>query len=896
MNRNRHTITSGLLSVIFLLFAGGALRAQQLEGCVFLQGNYVEIGVAPNGAFGTPAAAPAGYHSRPVPLSSPLYNPVTGSYQTRGQALGFVADPQKDGWDDGTPSYFGDYFMPGTVQEGYTVQVNGVKSNAWSNNYQTSGATGFTGGPLTGSNIQYITTASDKKAVWEGQQGTLKMRQTISLRNDKAYFTANIFMKNTGTDTLKKIYYMRTLDPDNEVSVTSNFSTKNKIVYQLPNPYNKTLVTATGLVFPASYLGLGTKDCQARSFFHANSLFADANLEQIYNGVVGYNYVDSSTADVCIGLVFKIGDLPPGDSTSFSFAYILNELDLDEAFSETDPGFMYNGNYYTSGSVIVEPTGTLVPLSVVNGNYYNWTWAPGSFLNTTVGPNVDATVSTGPITYTATGVGTGVVASRCSNRTLDITISPYPVVPPPAVFNSNIFYCQNQPAGALQASGPGLKRWYTTSTGGVGSLVAPTPSTAVPGTFIWYVSQEIDGIESARVPVTVIVRTPPVINTVPATPYVCAGDTLKMYLTGTPATYTWTSAPTLLQGTPNDTVRVFPISATTYTVQATDNTGCRNTRQILVDYKLLPAVSVSPDAANVCRGDSVVLTGGLPGLNFSWSPAALLSSTTGDQVKAYPQQPNTIITVTGSDAFGCRNKAQAVLTLKSLPVADLGPDRGLCAGSDLILQPGSFSSYLWQDGATSPTFATSVMGLYWVEVTDNFGCKDRDSILVNSQLQSPADFLPDNLSFCKGNQLTVKVSGYQQYLWSNGSTDSKTTFTAFGYITLEVKDSYGCIGKDTAELKDAHCIPFAVPSGFTPNGDGLNDIFRPTITQLVKGYKMEIRNRWGQLLYATNNARAGWDGTIGGIKQATGVYVYLIAFTDADGKPVSLKGTLTLIR
>ena len=68
----------------------------------------------------------------------------------------------------------------------------------------------------------------------------LLVRQTIIIKNAKSYFTANIFFKNTGIDTLKQIYYMRTVDPDNEVSNTGDFKTKNKIAYQLPNISNKT--------------------------------------------------------------------------------------------------------------------------------------------------------------------------------------------------------------------------------------------------------------------------------------------------------------------------------------------------------------------------------------------------------------------------------------------------------------------------------------------------------------------------------------------------------------------------------------------------------------------------------------------------------------------------------
>lgn len=876
------------------LFVSLSSKAQQLEGCVFLQGDYVEIGIAPNGAFGTPANAPAGYHSRPMPMFNALYNPTTTTFTTRPTALGFVADYGKDGWTTGTPGYFGDYFMPGTVQEGFSLQVNGVKSDAWSNNYQISGSTGFFGGPLSGANISYTATATDKKAVWEGFEGDLLVRQTINLKNTKAYFTANVFLKNTGPFPITKIYYMRTVDPDNEVSISGSYVTKNKIAYQLPNTYNKTLVTATGLSYPASYLGLGTKDCQARCFFLSGGLLASANLESIYNGASGYNYADSSSADVGIGVVFNIGTLAPGDSTTFSYAYILNEADLDEAFAETDPGFMYNGTYYPSGSVIVQPTGTVLPVNIVNGDYYNWTWTPPTLLNTTTGTLVNATVGSAPVTYTTSGVGNGTVASRCSNRTLSITISPYPVSPPPSLNSSNIYYCINQTPSRLSASGPGIIRWYTTATGGTGSLIAPLPVTTVAGTFVWYVSQEIGGVESIRIPVTVIVKPPPTVSILPASPSVCLGDSVQLIASGTSATYTWSPAGTLT-ATAGDTVKAFPLTNTTYTITATDSANCTGNLNVLVTVKPLPAVTVSPVDGAICKGDALQLTASGSALSYSWDASAYLNTTSGPVVIATPAVTTTFF-ATGTDANSCKNRGSATVVVNQLPVPSLGPDKSICIGSTEVLAPGSFTTYAWQDGSTLATLPVNSIGQYWVEVKDGLGCKASDTIKILSLIDLPKDFLPGDMSFCRGNQIAVKVSGYSQYLWSDGSTNAKIIINKFGQYKLTVTDNIGCTGTDSITLFDAHCIPFVVPSAFTPNGDGLNDIFRPLITQLVKGYNMTIWNRWGGIMYETTNAQTGWNGTFSGAKQASGVYVYLIQFIDADGAPIKLQGTVTLIR
>jgi hypothetical protein len=118
-----------LFIAIFLLSAP-IVRAQMVGADVFIQGDYVEIGVGTGGWYGTGAAAPSGYHPR-----------------TPGPTLGFVSDPDKDGFTVGTPTFCGDYFVPGFPQEGWDIQVGSLWATAWL-------SSGLTGG-ITGSNVSY---------------------------------------------------------------------------------------------------------------------------------------------------------------------------------------------------------------------------------------------------------------------------------------------------------------------------------------------------------------------------------------------------------------------------------------------------------------------------------------------------------------------------------------------------------------------------------------------------------------------------------------------------------------------------------------------------------------------------------------------------------------------
>ncbi|NDC42666.1 MAG: hypothetical protein EBZ77_14145, partial [Chitinophagia bacterium] len=302
-----------ILLLVLICVAGTQASAQSVGDCVFLQGAYVEVGIAPNGGFGSTLPAPSGYHSF-LTTSQTFYDPGAGTSSSSTNFLGFVADYGRDGWGTGTPPYWGDYYLPGTPQEGWAVEVNGTRSEAYIPFY-SSGTTGFSvGATLSGTNVGYTNSGGVMKGYWIGNQGNLRIRQTTILDTNKLYFTVNVIMTNTGGTTLNNIYYMRTLDPDNEVTRSGSYSTNNTITYRLPNPTNKVLVSAVGTGAYASnaYLGLGTKDCRAKSFIIDASLTPGTyTLSQIFSEstTFTYNLGGNLNSDVGVGLIYNIGSI-----------------------------------------------------------------------------------------------------------------------------------------------------------------------------------------------------------------------------------------------------------------------------------------------------------------------------------------------------------------------------------------------------------------------------------------------------------------------------------------------------------------------------------------------------------------------------------------------------------
>jgi gliding motility-associated-like protein len=186
-------------------------------------------------------------------------------------------------------------------------------------------------------------------------------------------------------------------------------------------------------------------------------------------------------------------------------------------------------------------------------------------------------------------------------------------------------------------------------------------------------------------------------------------------------------------------------------------------------------------------------------------------------------------------------------------------------------------------------------GFYRIKVIDQMNCVATDSVEV-TVIQLPAANFPtinDTIPF--EQHFTLEATpGYFSYEWNTGDTTYFITGTEEGNYSVIIKTAEGCTTIDSAYLKDIYMpFYFNVPNAFTPNGDGLNDTFRPVATgDLIRQFSMVIYNRWGQLIFETSNPAEGWNG-----KDApTGVYSWVISYSDYLGKVFKMSGSVTLLK
>lgn len=348
-----------------------------------------------------------------------------------------------------------------------------------------------------------------------------------------------------------------------------------------------------------------------------------------------------------------------------------------------------------------------------------------------------------------------------------------------------------------------------------------------------------------------------------------------------------------------------------YTVTLIVNPGllCSDTAYAdVVLYDTLYAYA-GPDTI-ICPGQSVQLwsTGGI---TFEWtssSSGSTLSNTTISNPVASPTE-TTIYTVLSTLGI-CSASAAVQIQVLPVPTLTLVDDLTICPDDSVQLLPVGTGQFSWtptnslsDPNAQNPWASPDETTLYHLTVTDNTSCVPvlYDSVLV-SVLTNYAGVSPET-TIVLGTSADISAFGADSYSWSPAEGLSATdisnpvaTPTVTTTYTVLMTFANGCTQTKEVIVNVNPDPQLNFPNAFTPNQDGLNDLFRPYYLGFVTVDAFKVFNRWGQLVYDSKSLD-GWDGKMDGEEQEVGTYAYIFTCRGTmTGNPFTYQGNVTLVR
>ncbi len=311
-------------------------------------------------------------------------------------------------------------------------------------------------------------------------------------------------------------------------------------------------------------------------------------------------------------------------------------------------------------------------------------------------------------------------------------------------------------------------------------------------------------------------------------------------------------------------------------------------------YLAPPTVDLGPDEV-LCEGETRLLDVTWPGASYAWSDGR--------------QTPIRFVNEAGLYAVIVSNQcgsAQSEVNYSYVPTPrtfSLGPDQRLCWGETLSLveDQGPAFVYRWQDGSNGTEYTVSQAGSYSLRISNECGTQTDE--IAFTYLGPPAVDLGNDTIVCTDRAqfitLDATLPREANYLWQDGSTEAFYRVETPGNYHVTLTNDCG-VASDTVLIEPTRCFcAIHAPTGFTPNGDGLNDAFQLFYDCQIVAGTFRVYNRWGVEVFASTDPNAVWPGTYQGQACAEGVYIWVMDFTytEADRSPVWIEsGTVTLVR
>jgi gliding motility-associated-like protein len=388
---------------------------------------------------------------------------------------------------------------------------------------------------------------------------------------------------------------------------------------------------------------------------------------------------------------------------------------------------------------------------------------------------------------------------------------------------------------------------------------------------------------------------------------ICAGTPVQMNVT-TGTSFIWSPVAGLSDPQIPNPVAT-PLTTTKYIVTGIGESRCASSDTVIITVLPAPDAVVSGDTA-VCRS-AVVQLNASGGISYEWFPSSKLNNATIPDPVA-TTNTSTMFTVNVKGANGCINTDTVNVEVRTYPDFKISGDKSVCEGDAVQLSASGGTSYEWLPAsqvkdpfaASTDAILSGPVNSFSVHISENVCNYDTTLNLVIVKNPNPVvSILKSNDINCAVPTAQLEAKGATSYFWTPfafldnatsatpvASVDTTTTFDVTGFT------NEGCSSTASVTVKvDNSGVPrFVLPNAFTPNGDGKNDCFGIKRWGSADVRQFYIYNRWGQLVFKTNDPTQCWDGRVNGTLQPAGGYIYIIDANTFCG-PVTRRGLVTLI-
>ena len=391
---------------------------------------------------------------------------------------------------------------------------------------------------------------------------------------------------------------------------------------------------------------------------------------------------------------------------------------------------------------------------------------------------------------------------------------------------------------------------------------------------------------------------------------ICTSDSVKLVANGN-GNVQWSPLQSIVNSnTPTPTV--FPNTSRWYLATLNDQ-GCINKDSIYVRVTDKVNLAAMPDTI-ICRGDTIQLKVLSDGLKYSWTPATNL-------INPFVANPFAITTSTTlyqvtANIGSCVATKQVRVSTVPYPAVNAGADTMLCFNTKGQLNGSTGASsvkwspsiYVSNPNILNPAVFPSKTTGFILTAYDNKGCpKPGIDSVVFMVLPNINAFAGNDTAIILGQNLQLNATGGSNYVWSPtiglSAPNIASPIARFNEPTegmryqVSVYNQAGCVDTASFFLKVYGTLPSVfVPSAFTPNNDGRNDLLRPIAAGIKSFDHFSIYNRWGRLVFTTRQQLQGWDGSINGVPQGTGTFIWSVQAIDYLGHAYNKQGTVILLR